>query len=136
MTHRAILTPLDGEERTSGTLALTTPPPSLNNAFVNGAKGRFKSPAYKAWTWVAQADLRNQSGWHVPGRVRVCLLISRADTKADLDNLIKPVLDLLVAAGRIADDRNVVSIEAEFADILGVRVSITASPSPQQERAA
>ena len=134
MAHRAIATPLDGEARPSGTLTLTTPPPSLNNAFVNGAKGRFKSPAYKAWAWVAQADLRKQSGWHVPGRVRVCIAISRADTKADLDNLIKPVLDILVAAGRIADDRNVVSIEAEFADILGVRVSVTRTP--EQERAA
>lgn len=39
--------------------------------------------------------------------------------------MLKPVLDLLMAAGRIADDRNVRQLEAEFsAIIVGTRIEI------------
>ena len=131
--HRVIPKPLDGEAVPRGILRLTAPPPSLNNAFVNGKKGRFKSSAYKGWQGFAQTELRRQAGWHVPGKVTIRILYSRADTKADLDNLIKPVLDLLVAAGRISDDRNVVKIEAEFTAGLGVSIDIRAAA---QARAA
>ncbi len=112
--HRIIPTPLDGDAVDFGALALNTPPPSLNNIFVNGKKGRFKSAEYKAWQIRACLQLRRQGGWHVPGAVDVRLTFPRGQTRADLDNLIKPTLDLLMAAGRISDDRNVVTLVAAF----------------------
>lgn len=124
--HRMIATPLDGQPQDRGALSLTVVPPSLNNAFLNIKKGRTKSPAYRQWIASAQRDLRRQGGWHVPGRICVRLIFRKGETRADLDNLIKPCLDLLVSAGRIADDRNVAKLEATFADDLkGVRIEIT-----------
>lgn len=136
--HRMIPTPLDGEPVEFGALELTMPPPSLNNLFVNGRKGRFKSPEYKEWQTRACLQIRRQSGWHVPGSVDIRLVFSRAQTRADLDNLIKPTLDLLMAAGRISDDRNVMSISAAFdSGKTGTRIEIRKASRPsQQERAA
>lgn len=123
--HRIIEKALDGEAVQCGALAISIIPPSLNNAFLNIKKGRTKSPAYRQWISSAQRDLRKQNGWHVPGRIAVKLIFRKGETRADLDNLIKPCLDLLVGAGRIADDRNVAKIEAVFADDLhGVRIEI------------
>lgn len=126
--HRMIVDALDGKAMTLGTLTLSMPPPSLNHAFINAGKaGRIKSPIYRGWQTMAHLELRRQSGWHVPGRIKVYLHFNRAETRADLDNLIKPVLDLLVAAGRIADDRNVVHVEASFDnDAPGTLIVLTA----------
>lgn len=112
--HRVIEKPLDGDPVECGALVLKGTPPSLNNIFVNGKKGRFKSGEYKAWQVRACLQLRKQSGWHVPGRVHIRLAFNRSETRCDIDNLIKPVLDILMASGRIADDRNVWKVEAAF----------------------
>lgn len=123
--HRVIPKPLDGEAVEFGALSLPFAPPSLNNIFVNGRKGRFKSADYKAWQTRACLHLRRQSGWHVPGAIRIRVAFNERDTRADLDNLIKPILDLLMAAGRISDDRNVRKLEAEFTTgIKGTRIEI------------
>lgn len=125
--HRVIETPLDGDPVEKGALSLITVPPSLNNAFLNTKKGRTKSPAYREWIGRSHKDLRRQDGWHVPGRIAIKITFRKGETRADLDNLIKPVLDLLVSAGRIADDRNVVDVRGLFADDLkGVRIEIEA----------
>lgn len=120
-----IPTPLDGDPVEFGALTLPMPPPSLNNIFVNGKKGRFKSAEYRAWQTRAVLHLRKQGGWHVPGPIKVRLAFNRAQTRSDLDNILKPVLDLLMAAGRISDDRNVRKIEAEFSsNLVGTLIEI------------
>lgn len=127
--HRIIPTPLDGDAVDGGSLTLSMVPPSLNNIFANRRKGgRMKTAVYGGWLSVAHMDLRRQPSWHVPGKVKIALTFSRCDTRADLDNLIKPTLDLLVAAGRIADDRNVVGLEADFGDIFGVKIDVSTIP--------
>lgn len=124
--HRVIMTPLDGDAVPFGALELCGAPPSLNNLFLNVKKGRIKSPEYASWQVRAVLQLRKQAAWHVPGKIRVRLSFGRRDTRADLDNLIKPVLDLLMAAGRIADDRNVVEIAAAFeTGVTGTRIEIS-----------
>lgn len=126
-SHRVIPTPLDGAAVASGALELRTVPPSLNNAFLNlrKGKGRTKSPIYRQWIACAQKDLRKQSGWHVPGKIAVRLFFRKGETRADLDNLIKPCLDILVSAGRIADDSNVMDVRALFTNEgRGVRIEI------------
>ena len=123
--HRVIAKPLDGEAVAFGALVLHGTPPSLNNIFVNGKKGRFKSSGYKTWQVRACMQLRRQSGWHVPGRVEIKLAFNRSETRCDIDNLIKPVLDILMASGRIADDRNVMKVEAAFEKgVTGTRIEI------------
>lgn len=83
-------------------------PPSLNNAFLNvPGKGRVRSKAYKAWA--------DESGWMVKARkngtidipVSVLIELSPKTKRAyDIDNRIKPALDLLVSCGVIQDDNN------------------------------
>lgn len=130
--HRMIPTPLDGEAAAHGVLMLSGPPPSLNHVFVNVAKvGRVRSALYRGWQTLAHLELRKHGPWHVPGKVRVEIQVARKGTRADIDNLIKPTLDLLVSAGRIADDRNVIDVRAFFTDepgaYVGTRVEIWAT---------
>ena len=42
------------------------------------------------------------------------ILIPASKTKADLDNLLKPIHDLLVKHQRVPDDRYKVSVRAQF----------------------
>jgi Holliday junction resolvase RusA-like endonuclease len=117
--HRMIATPFDGGAVRYGCLALALPPLSVNNLFANGAgggKGRFATKLYKEWQARALLQLRQQTSWHVPGPCRIKLRFSRQQTRADLDNLAKPVLDILVKAGRISDDRNVRELLLKFSD--------------------
>lgn len=90
---------------------LTIPaPPSVNGLFANRAKGRFKTPAYKAWLDEAGWMIREQLPDRVPGRVVVVIGVERASLMADIDNRCKAVLDLLVACKVIDDDRWVTGI--------------------------
>ncbi len=128
-----IVTALDGEARDHGVLMLSGPPPSLNGIFANARSvGRIKTAAYNGWRTLAHLELRKHGPWHVPGRIKVEIQVGRAGTRADIDNLIKPTLDLLVSAGRIADDRNVTDVRAFFADepgaFIGTRVEIWRHP--------
>lgn len=127
--HRVIIAPLDGEARDAGRLLLSQVPPSVNGLFGNSWKGRKKTMVYSDWLSQAQWDLRQQESWHVPGKIKIGLWFGRSQTAADLDNLIKPTLDMLVAAGRISDDKNVVKIEAEFADVQGAVIEIWKAPA-------
>lgn len=125
--HRVIPTAMDGERVRFGALVLDLPPLSVNNLFANGHKGRFSTRLYKAWQVRALIHLRKQASWHVPGTVRIRLQFTRQQTRADLDNLAKPVLDVLVKAGRISDDRNVRELRLLFSDkVTGTRIDIWA----------
>lgn len=111
-----------------GYLALTSPPPSLNNLFATAGKIRIKSQDYKDWIAVAGMQVKRQNQWHVPGKTRIYLKFNRRQTGCDLDNLIKPVLDLLVTFGRIEDDKNVIEIGAEFDDAsLGTEINVASA---------
>lgn len=135
--HRVIPKPLDGDAVPFGALDLYGAPPSLNHLFLNVKRGRIKSPEYTKWQVMSVLQLRRQAAWHVPGQVCVRLLFGRRDTRADLDNLIKPILDLLMAAGRIADDRNVVEIAAAFqTGVTGTRIEITSAAALSAKVAA
>lgn len=127
---------LYGNPVAGGTLFVSEMPPSLNNAFINVRRGgRIKSPQYATWLQLARLQLKCNGPWHVPGKVRVNLRFNRAGTRADLDNLQKPVLDLLVASGRMEDDRNVVEITSRFMDLgkNAVRIRIEAIGSTRED---
>lgn len=79
-------------------------PPSVNNLFMNArGKGRIKSPEYRAWLASANTLMNVARHGLVPSPVTVTVRVGN-DTGRDLDNLGKPVLDVLVASGVIADD--------------------------------
>lgn len=89
-------------------------PPSLNNAFVNvPGRGRVRSRRYEAWRNAAHYDVIAQHPGprlvQPPYKVTLSFPIR---ARADLDNLIKPVLDALTLAKVIVDDKHVVEIVA------------------------
>lgn len=95
---------------------LTMPmPPSVNNAFINRrAGGRAKSPRAKDWESHALWYVKAQRPPLLTGPVIVVFGFERTSMTADADNRLKLALDLLVTAGVLGDDRNVVGLAASW----------------------
>ncbi len=86
---------------------LTLPyPPSTNHLFANRKSGgRFKSPHYKAWATHAAWEAKLQNAGKVVGPYALYITAARPDArKRDLDNLVKPISDLLKEIGVIEGD--------------------------------
>lgn len=104
-------------------------PPSANALFIAVGRRRVKSKPYTAW--IAQAGLMlNLSGMKpVSAPVRVSIRVGRCNRARDLDNAIKPTVDLLVRHGIIPDDNmmTVVSVSAEmaFGDVPDGMIEVT-----------
>lgn len=81
-------------------------PPSVNGIWRGGKGGRhFLSPKYKAWKQAAGLLARAQSKASIKGPFCVSLTAVRPDKRRrDIDNIIKPAVDLLVACGFVEDD--------------------------------
>lgn len=107
-------------------MILTLPvPPSMNNAFINvRGVGRVKSKKYKLWQQAAGWALQAQPHAKIPGKVRIRIQVRRPSANSDIDNRVKPLLDLLVLHRVIDDDRNVASVYAEWADIETCSITI------------
>ncbi len=89
-------------------------PPSLNNAFINVKRGgRVKSKRYREWCNAAHfsviASVPLPRRVSPPYSVRVSVPIG---TRADIDNLIKPLFDVMQRAGVMTNDREVVEVLA------------------------
>lgn len=97
---------------------LTLPyPPTTNNLYRNAGKGRVKTVAYTAWLTVAGWAIKAAKPEAVPGRYRLSLIADAPDRRArDIDNLIKPVSDLLKKSGVIEEDSLARSVFAEWSD--------------------
>jgi len=99
---------------------LTLPlPPSSNNMFVNGkaGRGRFISPLYRAWKTEAGLLARSQSKQRIEGPFAVQINAVRPDKRRrDIDNMIKPLVDLLVAQGFVTDDSEMQQITATWVE--------------------
>jgi Holliday junction resolvase RusA-like endonuclease len=86
-------------------------PPSVNDYYANNksgrGKGRYVTTRGKTWKRAALNELVAQGAALVncPVRVRLDLGEDAFSPNADCDNFVKPVLDLLKAAGVILDDR-------------------------------
>jgi crossover junction endodeoxyribonuclease RusA len=79
-------------------------PPSVNNLYANGKRGRYKSPSYMAWCAEASIGVKDSHRQGIEAySLAICL--RRPDKRQrDLGNYEKAVSDLLVAHGVIADD--------------------------------
>lgn len=103
-------------------------PPSLNNMFINGQRGRFRSQKYDSWIQEAGTEIMRQRPSKVAGPVHLIFEFGEPDNrKRDVSNLVKAPEDLLVKHGIIeADDGSIVrSITSKWSpEVEGVRVTI------------
>lgn len=79
-------------------------PPSVNNLFATVGRRRVKTKKYKTWLANAVAalvELRNPKEFPVGVVVHV---VGKVNAARDLDNLLKPIADAMVAAGVLPDD--------------------------------
>ena len=91
------------------------PPPSANNLFFNGKKGRVKSAEYRLWQTTAGLQLNAQNAKPIAGRVDVEYSVPR-NNRRDLGNFEKALSDLLVKQGIIEDDRKIERIVMRWLD--------------------
>jgi len=103
-----------------------TIPPSVNSCWANVAgKGRVRSTAYRRWSKLAMQELQEQQAGRVAGKFCVVITAKRTKRKRDIDNLVKPILDLL--AGVVtADDSECERVSAGWTDEgpEGVRIDV------------
>lgn len=106
---------------------LTQLPPSTNNLFLNGTKGRFRSQKYEDWLQEANIDYLRQRPKKIEGPVNITMEFQEPKRRSDLDNRVKAPLDFLVKSGVIqADDQTIVrKINLAWSDeIEGCRITI------------
>ena len=93
-------------------------PPSTNALFTNrrqkGAKGRMRTDRYQCWLTEQGLKINRQSPKLMDGRCMVYIAATPPDKRArDIDNMAKPVLDILVSSGVLKDD-NINHLKALF----------------------
>src|SRR4051812_39161667 len=104
-------------------------PPSVNNLFINGKSGRFRSQKYDSWIMEAGNEILRQRPKRIEGPVNLLFEFQEGQDRRprDISNLIKAPEDLLVKHGLIqADDNSIVrSVSAKWsAEVEGVRVTV------------
>lgn len=110
------------------TYALTQAPPSLNNAFSNvGGVGRVKSKPYKAWLTAAGWEIKGQGLRQFQGDYALDIEIGRNTSRADIDNLIKPISDLLVSMKVTDDDSAMQRVSIARTDRMDVLIRVEAA---------
>lgn len=80
--------------------------PSTNNLFINARTGRTRGSQYKRWAQDAGWAVKLQHPVPVHGLVAV-LIEAPLNRRRDVDNALKPTLDLLVSLGIIEDDNRI-----------------------------
>lgn len=102
-------------------------PPSVNALYRNvPQKGRVKTKAYSAWIAHAGLLVNRQKPERCDGDVSVECVFGPRNRRRDIDNCLKPVLDLIQRCGVIENDKNVVKVSAEWGDVDGARVRVRA----------
>jgi crossover junction endodeoxyribonuclease RusA len=90
-------------------------PPSANAIWHSNRGHVHKSAAYKAWLKQAGWEARAQHPDKIEGAYRLSIEVTRPDKRhRDLDNLIKPISDLLTGLGVIRDDSECEEISARW----------------------
>lgn len=108
-------------------ITLSELPPSTNALFANSSRGRFKTPAYKAWISTAGWELREQRPKTVAGAYALEMRFGRKNKRRDLDNTIKAVSDLLVEHRVVEDDSLCRKIVAEWVTEPGVHIMVVST---------
>jgi crossover junction endodeoxyribonuclease RusA len=102
-------------------------------------RGRIKTKKYRDWLTAMGGHLIDQKVLPITGPFAVLVGVTRPDRrKRDLDNMIKPILDLLTIHGLIDDDSlaQYITLEWTRGDAsAGVRVTLTALSETKQMEA-
>lgn len=110
-------------------------PPSANRLWRMAGQGKppFKSTEYSAWLSHAGLSVNVQKPGTVEGPYALHIAAGKPDKRRrDLDNLIKPIGDLLQAAGVVTDDCLCQRVSAEWVpNFKGVRVSVVSTSMVQ-----
>ncbi len=124
-------------------VAITDMPPSANGMrshFIDGGKVRsVKSKTYAAWKKAAAWEIAAGRPGKVDGPYRLYIAAQRdwrSKRARDIDNIIKPVSDALVAAGIVTDDSLAESVSAKWADNLDGAAVVVLVCGAEQEMAA
>lgn len=90
-------------------------PPSTNELYKNvKGRGRVKAGVYDNFIMMAIAAIRRQKIARIPGYVSAVFGVERMSLQADIDNRLKAMLDAIVKAEIIDDDRFVTSIAVSW----------------------
>lgn len=107
------------------TVKISEMPPSANamrSSFIKDGKVvSAKSKTYAAWKSAAAWEIAATSKGKVAGPYRLHIAAQRdwrSKRARDIDNIIKPVSDALVASGLIKDDSLAEEVSAKWADNL------------------
>jgi len=124
--HVKLSTPIRFKPAADVVTVQLTMPPSVNACWANvPKKGRVRSTAYRRWSKLAMQELQQQQAGRVAGKFCIVITAKRTKRKRDIDNLVKPILDLL--AGVVTeDDAECERVSAGWADEgpEGVRIDI------------
>lgn len=98
------------------TVTLQLPlPPSANRLWVRAQKGMRRSDEYTAWLLEAGWTAKTQRPGSIKGPFKVSIHASRPDKRRrDIDNLIKPSLDLMEHLQIIEDDADCEQVSARW----------------------
>lgn len=124
-------------------IRFTEMPPSANSMrahFITGGKVRsVKSKAYADWKKAAAWEIRAGRPGKIEGPYKLSLAVQRdwrTKRARDIDNVIKPISDALVAAGVVTDDSLAECVSAQWADDLGGPAVVALLLSAEKELAA
>ena len=124
--HVKLSTPIRFKPAADVVSVQLTMPPSVNACWANvPKKGRVRSTAYRRWSKLATQELQQQQAGRVAGKFCIVITAKRTKRKRDIDNLVKPILDLL--AGVVtADDSECERVSAGWTDegAEGVRIDV------------
>lgn len=107
-------------------IVISDMPPSANamrSHFMAGGKVHsVKSKVYASWKKAAAWEIAAAKPQKVIGSYRLYIAVQRdwrSKRARDIDNMIKPISDALVAAGVVTDDSLAEEVNAKWADNLG-----------------
>lgn len=90
-------------------------PPSANRLWRRARKGMMRSAEYCAWLTEAGWEAKRQRPGQISGPYKISIHAVRPDKRRrDIDNLIKPVGDLLQSLGVIEDDCQAEMVSARW----------------------
>src|SRR5674476_910299 len=104
-------------------------PPSANHLWIRARRGMRRSERYLAWLHTAGWKVKQQRPQKVHGLYKLSIQASRPDKRRrDIDNLIKPISDLLQTIGLVRDDCDCEMVSARWVTTGdGVNVRIEAA---------